>query len=362
MSELVPDIIWSAEPDGRKTYFNMRWLDYTGLSAQQSMGWGWEQAIHPEDLRAERTAWEKAIETGTYMEVEARVRRADGAWRWHLMRAVAVRDEEGHIANWFGTCTDIHERKQAAEALRRSEKLAATGRLAASIAHEINNPLEGVVNLLYILEKDPRLDEDLRNYVTVAQRELGRVSHITKQTLAFYREPHDPVEVSLSELLESVLNLCGRRIEAKNLQVVRRYAAADVLHGFPGELRQVFANMIINAVEASPENSRLLVHVFPSVDWRNPQRPGLRVVITDPGPGIPQGIRHSIFEPFFTTKGEKGTGLGLWVTQGIVHKHGGSIRFRSSVRPGRSGTVFSLFFPQQRTAAQAANPAASEAA
>jgi signal transduction histidine kinase len=152
------------------------------------------------------------------------------------------------------------------------------------------------------------------------------------------------------EMLDAILQLYARKIAGKNLQVVRRYETREALRSFPGEVRQVFSNLLINAAEACRENGRLLVHVGKSVDWRDGVRRGVRVVIADTGSGISPQLRHSIFEPFFTTKGEKGTGLGLWVTQSIVEKHGGSIWLRSSVEPRRSGTVFSVFFPQEAAA------------
>ena len=357
MSELIPQVIWSAAPDGSVTYFNRRWLDYTGLTSEQSCGWGWKSAIHPDDVRDSEALWRQSLASGRDLEIEERIRRAsDGAWRWHLVRATAVKDEDGRITAWFGTCVDIHDLKLAEELLRKSEKMAVTGRLAATIAHEINNPLEGVTNLLYLIESHPRLPRGVRQYAQVAMQELTRVTHITKQTLAFYRESEDPVPVDVCEMLDAILDLYARKIDGKKLAVERRYQARDRLRSFPGELRQVFSNVLINAMEACPERGRLTVRVSRSVDWRHPQRRGLRVLIADSGPGIAPELRHSIFEPFFTTKGEKGTGLGLWVTLGIVEKHGGSIRLRSSVAAGRSGTAFSIFFPQE------AEPAALHAA
>jgi PAS domain S-box-containing protein len=348
MSELIPHVIWSAAPDGSVNYVNRRWLDYTGQTLEQSCGWGWKLAIHPDDLRNSEALWRRSLASGRDLEMEERIRRAaDGAWRWHLVRATAVKDEDGRITAWFGTCVDIHDLKLAQELLRKSEKMAVTGRLAATIAHEINNPLEGVTNLLYLIESHPRLPREVRQYAQVAMQELTRVTHITKQTLAFYRESQDPVPVDLCEMLDAILDLYARKIDGKKLAVERGYQTRDQLRGFPGELRQVFSNVLINAMEACRECGRLTVRVSRTVDWRHPERSGMRVLIADSGPGIPPELRHSIFEPFFTTKGKKGTGLGLWVTLGIVEKHGGSIRLRSSVKAGRSGTVFSIFFPQE---------------
>ncbi len=353
LSELIPQVIWTSERDGAVTYLNPRWMEYTGLTLEESRGWGWQKVVHPDDLERSMALWSEALRTGGDLEIEERIRRAwDGTWRWHLLRATAIRDEDGRITAWFGTCVDIHDLKVAEELLRKSEKMAATGRLAATIAHEINNPLEGVTNLLYLLESHPRLPRAARQYAQAAMQELTRVTHITKQTLAFYRESQEPALVDVCELLDGILDLYARRIQSKKLRVECRYKNREVLRTFPSEVRQVFSNVLLNAMEACPEGGRLLVHVSNSADWRDPERRrGVRVVIADSGAGIPPEMRHQIFEPFFTTKGEKGTGLGLWVTLGIVEKHGGSIRLRSSVEPGHSGTVMSVFFPHGEEAA-----------
>ncbi len=261
--------------------------------------------------------------------------------------AAPVRDPSGRIIAAVATLTDITEARRTEEAMRTSEKLAATGRLAASIAHEINNPLESVTNLLFLLEHDRRLHQQARQYAALAQQELGRVSHIARQTLGFYRDTGTPVPVCVSELLENVLELYDRRLRSTGVKVTRQYETADEIHAFPGVLRQVFSNLIINAIESVGNGGRIRVHTFASTDWADPARRGVHVVIADDGTGIAADTRSRIFEPFFTTKGERGTGLGLWVSRGIVQKHGGQIRFRSSTRTGRSGTVFSVFLPAQ---------------
>ncbi len=264
-----------------------------------------------------------------------------------VMRASAapVRDAGGRIIAAVTTFFDITEMRRTEEAMRASEKLAATGRLAASIAHEINNPLESVTNLLYLLEHDRELHQQARQYAALAQQELGRVAHIARQTLGFYRDTAMPVPLSLSELLENVLELYERRLRSKGIEVTRQYEATDEVQGFPGELRQVFSNLMINAIESVGPGGTIRLHIFTAPDWSHPSERGVHVVIADNGPGIATESRARIFEPFFTTKGERGTGLGLWVSRGIVQKHGGHIRFRSSTRPEQGGTVFSVFLP-----------------
>jgi len=243
------------------------------------------------------------------------------------------------------TVEDITAMKQAEESLRTSEKLAAVGRMAGTLAHEINNPLDAVNNLVYLLSQDSKLDEHGRECVQLLQRELERTQHIIANTLSFYRDSSSPVQVNLSQVLDSVLTLDARKIDRKQLQVSKCIEANVPVMGFPGELRQVFLNLVTNAIEATPDRGKLKFHIFMSRQWQKEEVRGLRVVIADNGHGISPEHRPKLFQPFFTTKGEQGTGLGLWVSQGIVRKHQGEIRMRSTTRFGRSGTCFSVFLP-----------------
>ena len=182
----------------------------------------------------------------------------------------------------------------------------------------------------------------------IAEEELNRISHIVKQTLGFYRETERPVPVKLSEVLDSVFELYEHRGDKTGVQLSRKYKVDATIQGYPGELRQIFSNLVVNAMEAVGEDGRVVIHVFRSRDWRSHDREGVRIVVADDGPGIAEGNRARLFEPFFTTKGERGTGLGLWVTLGMVQKHNGTIRVRSSTDPRRHGTVFSIFLPLRK--------------
>ncbi|HET8666483.1 MAG TPA: PAS domain S-box protein, partial [Terriglobales bacterium] len=467
--EAMPQIVWTATPDGALDFYNQRWYDYTGLSYEQSKGWGWQPVLHPDDLQRTLDVWSDAVRSGNAYQVEYRFRRHDGVYRWHLGRAVPLRDSEGRILKWFGTSTDIDEQKRAeaakaelaaivessedaiigktltgiitswnaaaeriygykaeeiigrsvsvlapperlaelrtildrlnhgrpidhmqtvritkdgrridvslsislirnaagevigastiardvteirrAEAaLRNSEKHATVGRLAATMAHEINNPLEAVSNVLYLLSTRSGLDEESRQYLSIAGQEMDRIAHIVKQTLGFYRESASPVMVDMRQLVDSVLVLYSRKLQDKRIKVEKKYEEIGEVPAYPAEMRQIFSNLIINAIEADRDGGSLKVHITPSRDWSDPKRQGIRVFVCDNGTGIKPEDRRNLFEPFFTTKGEKGTGLGLWVSNGIVQKHGGTIRVRSSVVPGRSGTCFSVFLPSQ---------------
>jgi signal transduction histidine kinase len=241
------------------------------------------------------------------------------------------------------TLLDVSERMMIEEALRRSEKLAAAGRIAGTLAHEINNPLSAVTNLLYLLQTC-KLDQPAEHYVDVAATELARVSHIARNTLSFYREAASPVPVRLAEVLDSVLELFTRQLDDKALNVTRRYEYKGEIHNFPGELRQVFSNLVLNSIDALPPNGELTISIKAAHHPRTGAR-GASILVADRGIGIPAELKAKLFEPFFTTKGERGTGLGLWVSHGIIQKQGGSIRVRSSSTPGDSWSVFSVFVP-----------------
>ena len=235
----------------------------------------------------------------------------------------------------------------AQEALRRSEKLAVTGRLAASIAHEINNPLESVTNLLYLARSESSPDV-VRHYIMLADQELARVTEITKHTLRFYREPSHPSTIDLVKVLDSVLSLYNSRLNAAGVQVNRQILASSVLlTASLGELRQIIANIIGNALDAMRTGGRLAVRISTEdLSWRR-GRNMARLTIADNGTGIPHHLLSRIFEHFVTTKGETGTGLGLWVTAELARKNGWTIRVQSCARQPRTGTTFSILLPLQ---------------
>jgi len=232
---------------------------------------------------------------------------------------------------------------RAQEALRRSEKLAVTGRLAASIAHEINNPLEAVTNLLY-LSRAAASSRQAHQYLERADQELARVAEITRQTLRFYREPSHPVDTEVAGVLQSVLVLYHSRLHAAGVEVqLEVEPSCGTVLASPGELRQVMANIIGNAIDAMRRGGRLRLRI--SMESASAAMPRVRLTIADTGSGIPTSLLPTIFEPFVTTKGETGTGLGLWVTGEIIRRNGWTIRVRSHCGSRRSGTAFSITMP-----------------
>jgi PAS domain S-box-containing protein len=253
-----------------------------------------------------------------------------------------IRDAKGKVIGASKIARDISERKRAQRALIESEKLAATGRMAAVIAHEINNPLEAVTNLGYLLSIHPSLDAEARNYAQLLLSEVERASDITRQTLAFYRDTTRPMDVHLSELIENLLDLHKNKLASQSISIVRELDREAIVRGYGAELRQVFVNLLLNAIDALHGEGDIRVRVRTV----GPEKNMVRITVADTGVGISPEARKRLFEPFFTTKKNKGNGLGLWVSLGIVRKHSGQIRVHSSTHPRRHGTVFSVLLPR----------------
>ncbi len=254
-------------------------------------------------------------------------------------------DSSGEVVGWVASIMDITESKRVEEQLKKVEKLAAAGQLAASLAHEINNPLSTITNALYLLKIRSDLDDGAADLVKVAASELERVASIVRQGLAYYRVGTAPKELDLSARLEESLQIYGEKFQRSAIEVRKKITSRTLMMGFPDEIRQVIDNLLLNALEATPSGRRLAVCVRWSRDWKKPEQGGVRLTIADSGQGVPKEQLAKIFEPFFTTKAERGTGLGLWVVRGIVAKHDATMKFRSSSREGKSGTVVSILWP-----------------
>ena len=310
----------------------------------------WMESIVSEDREHVHQSVTEALASKGEYEVQYRVLFADKSLHWLEARGRTILIADVPV-RMLCVAMDVTSRKAAEQTLRQSEKVAATGRLAASIAHEINNPLASVMNALYILRTNPRMPESTLIYVKTAEEELARVVHITKQTLGFYREISSPVMSSIPQLFEEVLAAYDDRIERGGITVHKDFSQVGPLSSFPSELRQVFSNLVLNAIESisAPGNIRIRV----KQGHNGQSRAGIRITVADDGCGIPGENMAHIFEPFFSTKDSKGTGLGLWVSQGIVQKHQGKLRLRSRTDQAHHGTCCTVFLPYMTLAAKA---------
>jgi len=342
LAESLPQLVWVTDSRGENTYCNRRMLDYTGLSVGELIRSAWKSLVHPDDLGPTTDTWGRSLATGEPYQNEYRLRRHDGVYRHFLARAVPVRNDSGEIDHWIGSSTDIHEQRLAEEALRRTEKLDAAARFAASMAHEINNPLASVTNILYLALQDRTLNPETREYLSMADRELARAAQVVTRTLRFHRQSTSASLADLGAIIDSAFTLFASRFTTCAISVERDYQTRERLYCYGDEMRQVFTSLLSNALDATPHGGRVQIRVRNSSATG---KKGIRVIVADTGYGIPVALRKQIFEPFVSTKNDTGTGLGLWVTEGIVRKHKGRIAMRSRTDESIHGTVFTLFFP-----------------
>ncbi len=334
------DAIISRNLDGTITSWNKAAERLYGYHAEEVLNKSIAMLL-PKETGENFLDRERALLSGDLQHLESKRKCKDGRVIDVFLTISAIHDNAGRLTGIATIGRDVTGQKQAQEALRTSEKLAATGRMAATIAHEINNPLEAVMNLLYLIETGTDSSDGVLKLATQAQTELERVAHIARQTLAFYRDSTRPADVDLHDIVESLLDIYKREIHDKGLAVRVEIEDGLTVHGFAGELRQVFANLIRNSVEAMQATGTLEIRGMKEPDGK------VLITVSDTGPGVPASIQDRIFEPFFTTKGVNGTGLGLWVTQGIVQKHGGVISVVSPPNGGVSGAEFTIRLPKE---------------
>ena len=482
LANAMPQLVWMADSDGSISWFNERWYNYTGTTAEENCGWGWQSAHDPRFLPEVVERWKRSLGSGEAFEMVFPLKGKDGKYKPFLTRAVPMRDAGGRITRWFGTNTDISgefeirqqieesqvklqtaldasqrlaaivessddaiigkdlngvvtswnpcaervfgykaeemigksirtiipaelfpdedrimsavargertehfetvrltkdgdrievsltlspvvneggsivgvasisrdisQQKKVEKALHTSERLATVGKLAATIAHEINNPLEAVTNLVFLAQGCMGNGEG-RLFLEQAQQELARMALLTKQTLGFYRENKGARLLTLGELITPLVSVFSARARNKQISIETDIRENPTLMGIPGEIRQLFANLLNNSIDAVSDRGRILIRLASAYEYKGRKRAGVRLTVCDNGPGIAADVRKKLFEPFFTTKRDIGTGLGLWVSSNILRKHNGSIRLRSSVVPGKSWTVFSVFFPAE---------------
>jgi PAS domain S-box-containing protein len=491
LTELNPQSLWTADPQGRVLYANQRFLEYIGKNFVPQDGTEYLACFDQADRERVLRVWSHSVSTGEDYNISARLLRADdGSSRWWHLRALPIRDDAGRIQQWLGVATDIHESRVAEEQLReqyteidrqrreaeviyrvspigmalydatdlrvlrindrqaeifglpaqqaigktydeltegvsigrafmnragtgerilnqplegtlasrpgeyrywdvnyspvfaedgsiraiatatietthqkrsetaliQAEKLAAVGRMASSIAHEINNPLESVTNLLYIARSNAA-DPEMMALLDLADQELRRVSIIANQTLRFHKQSSNPREISCVDLFSTVLTLYEGRLRNSSIFVDKRKRAERPIACFEGDIRQVLNNLVANAIDAMPQGGHLLLRSREATDWPT-NRKGLVLTVADNGSGIAADTQARVFEAFFTTKGINGTGLGLWISSGIMDRHQGRLRMRSSTSATHHGTVFTLFLPFETIPTPTANPSA----
>ena len=313
-----------------------------GYTAEEMVGQSILRVI-PEELQYEEDEILRKLRAGQRVDHYETTRRRKNGDRIDVSVTISpITDERGRVTGASKIARDISDRKRMERLLMQSEKLAATGRMAATIAHEINNPLEAVMNLMFLARQHSESSGKVHQYLLTAEEELERVSHIARQTLGYYRDTSSPIELYLHDLIENVLTVYNSKLLSREISVDTRFNDLQKIVVSKGEMLQVFANIIANAVDAMRQGGSLKISVRKVISSNGD---GIQAVIQDSGTGIEQKHLEKIFEPFFTTKGDLGTGIGLWVTRQLVERRGGQIAVASSTEQGSSGTTITIFIP-----------------
>ena len=337
--ESSDDAIISKDLNGIVTSWNSAATRLFGYRPEEIIGRSILTVIPPE-LQSEEPVILESIHTGRKIDhYETERVRKDGSRVKVSLTISPVRDPEGRVIGASKIVRDVTERIRLQEAIMQSEKLAATGRMAAAIAHEINNPLEAVTNLAYLLTTDPTLSDSGKKYAELLLSEIDRISRVAKQSLGFFRDHNKPGEFDVCELIAGVIEINQHLLDQRHIEISRDFSGSCTVFGSPSEMRQVFANLLSNAMDAVAEKARIRIRV------RSDKSGIRRILVADNGSGIPDHVLPRLFQPFVTSKGPSGNGLGLWVSQEIVRKHGGDIRVKTSTAQGRSGTTFFVSLP-----------------
>lgn len=340
--ESSEDAIISKNLDGVITSWNASAERLFGYTADEIIGQSVLRLI-PRDLHYEEPEIISKLRRGERVEhYETRRMRRNGEVFDISLTVSPIRDAGGKIVGASKIVRDISDRKAAEAALIQKEKLAAAGRMAATLAHEVNNPLEAITNLAYLLSTHASLDEEARGYAKLLSDEVQRAGEITRQTLGYYRDSRLTVDVDVVGTIEHIVKAKRKKLADKRITLETQFGVLLPVRGYAGELRQVFENLVENAIDAVGEGGTIIVRAR---SCGHPGKEKLLVSVCDNGSGIPKGVLSRIFEPFFTTKMQTGSGLGLWVSRGVVQKHGGTIRVRSSENAKKRGTVFTVTLP-----------------
>jgi PAS domain S-box-containing protein len=343
------DAILSKNLDGIITSWNVAAARLFGYSEKEMVGASILRLI-PEDLHSEEREIIAKLRAGQRIEhFETTRMRKDGT-RFPVSLTISpIKDATGTVIGASKILRDISDRKQLERSLIQAEKLAATGRMAASIAHEINNPLEALLNLIFLAKHNAHDPAEARTYLSAAESEIARISHIAKQTLGYYREQSGPTCIPLSNLVRETLKFYEPKLNSADITVERNLDCETPLWIKRGEMMQILSNLVANASNAMADGGKLAVSLRQTVEpsARGSTAEGVLLEVEDTGCGIAPEHRDKIFEPFFTTRGDVGTGIGLWVTRQFVEGHRGTIRVASSIDPVSHGTRMSIFLPYE---------------
>ena len=340
--------------DGRLAYISppgLKALEIEDISQFLGRPWVdfWREADRPRATAALETA--KAGGVGSFQGDCLTPAGTQKSWD---IRISPARGADGSVEQLIVVCRDTTELRLAQQAAIQAEKLATAGRQAATIAHEINNPLEAVTNFIYLAMTNPDVPEVVCQQLAIADRELTRVAAIARQTLGFYKDNSKHSWISVAELIDDVLTIYDRKMRNKHLEVRILVDPKLTVYAKHGELKQALSNLVANAIDASHDCGKLWLRAQATKKWSSGMEAGVRITLADNGSGMPPEVQRRIFVPFFTTKSEIGTGIGLWVTKCLVEQQGGFLRFRS--RQGqKAGTVMSFFLPQTRHENRAAS-------
>lgn len=347
--ESSDDAIVSKDLNGIVTSWNAAAEAMFGYTAKEIIGQSITTII-PREFLADEDRILSTIASGRKIEHFETVRVRKNGERLEVSLTVSpIRNQAGRIIGAAKIARDITASRKAERALRTAERIASVGRLAATVAHEINNPLEAITNLIY-LAKRADSQSSANEYLATAEEELERIFHISKQTLGFYRETKGASTVKISTIVTSLLPVFASRTRTKNIQLSAEVKGDTELNVVPGEIRQVVANLISNSIDAVPSGGQIRIRVSAVSAHDGSHTKGVRLAVADNGKGIPREVRTRMFEPFVTSNKDVGTGLGLWISKNIVEAHGGTIRVKSSTTPGASWTVFSVFLPASTAA------------
>jgi PAS domain S-box-containing protein len=344
----IGDAVIATDPDGAVTFLNPVAEKLTGIKLAQAKGRSIERVFpifNEVTLKPVENPVSKVMSLGIIvgMANHTVLQHVNGSLTPIEDSAAPIRNDRQQLLGVVLVFRDVTQERKSEEVLRKTEKLAAAARLSATVAHEINNPLEAIFNLVYVTKTDPAAPPSVVRQLTQVEAELERVAHITRKTLGFYRETGVSEQIDIAALVESVLSLYSHKFQAKDIKIERHFGHCPPLRGVPGELTQAISNLVSNAADAVSSEGTITVNLRCLEEGGSQM---VEMVVEDDGPGIPVEHHERIFEPFFTTKQDVGTGLGLWVTKGIVDRHGGTIHLvPRNGNSATSGAVFTVLLP-----------------